>query len=142
MNILWLKALHLIFMVAWFAGLFYLPRLFVNHAMSDDRNTQEHFKIMERKLYKFTLPWMVLTLVFGLWMLYAYAWAAYGHAMWLHLKLTLIFVLVVYQLYCGHLLKVFAEDRNQHSHKWYRWFNEIPAVVMFIVIPVSVLKPV
>ena len=80
---LWLKALHLIFMVAWFAGLFYLPRLYVNHAMTEDKNTSEHFKIMERKLYKFTTPWMVLTLVFGFWMLHEYAWAAWGHTLWL-----------------------------------------------------------
>ena len=139
---LWLKALHLIFMVAWFAGLFYLPRLFVNHAMTDNSQTSEHFKIMERKLYHFTTPWMVLTLLFGGWMLYDYAWAAWGHTLWLQLKLLLIGVLVVFHFYCGKLLKDFAADRNRHSHKWYRYFNEIPALVMFIVIPLAVLKPV
>ena len=138
---LWLKALHLIFMVAWFAGLFYLPRLFVNHAMTEDKNTSEHFKIMERKLYKFTTPWMVLTLVFGFWMLYEYAWAAWGNTLWLQLKLFLIALLVIFHFWCGKLLKAFASDQNRHSHKWYRWFNEIPAVVLFIMIPLAVLKP-
>ena len=138
---LWLKALHLIFMVAWFAGLFYLPRLFVNHAMTEDQNTSEHFKMMERKLYKFTTPWMVLTLVFGFWMLYEYAWAAWGNSLWLQLKLLLIALLVVYHFWCGKLVRVFASDQNQHGHKWYRIFNEIPAVIMFIMIPLAVLKP-
>lgn len=139
---LWLKALHLIFMVAWFAGLFYLPRLYVNHAMTEDKNTSEHFKIMERKLYKFTTPWMVLTLVFGFWMLHDYAWAAWGHTLWLQVKLVLIAVLVIFHFWCGKLLKDFANDQNRHSHKWYRVFNEIPAVVMFVMIPLAVLKPV
>ena len=139
---LWLKALHLIFMVAWFAGLFYLPRLYVNHAMTEDKNTSEHFKIMERKLYKFTTPWMVLTLVFGFWMLYEYAWAAWGHTLWLQVKLLLIAVLVIFHFWCGKLLQDFANDQNRHSHKWYRVFNEIPALVMFIMIPLAVLKPV
>jgi putative membrane protein len=139
---LWLKAFHLVFMVAWFAGIFYLPRLFINHAMTDTPQTIEQFKVMERKLYRFTTPWMVLTLIFGSWMLVDYAWAAYGHTLWLQLKLVLITALVAYHFYCGKLVKVFAEDRNQRSHKWYRYFNEIPAVILFIVIPLAVLKPV
>ncbi len=142
MLLLWLKALHLIFMVAWFAGLFYLPRLFVNHAMTEDANTSEHFKMMERKLYKFTTPWMVLTFVFGFWMLYEYAWAAWSHALWLQLKLVLLVLLAGYHFWCGKLVRVFANDENQHSHKWYRVFNEVPAVIMFIMIPLAVLKPI
>lgn len=138
---LWLKALHLIFMVAWFAGIFYLPRLFVNHAMTDDHNTSEQFKIMERKLYRFSTPWMVLTLVFGSWMLFDYAWAAFGHMLWLQIKLALIAGLVVFHFYCGKLVKDFAADRNRHSHVWYRYFNELPVFVLFAVIPLSVLKP-
>jgi len=138
---LWLKALHLIFMVAWFAGLFYLPRLFINHAMTDNHETSEQFKIMERKLYRFTTPWMILTLVFGSWMLFDYAWAAWGSMLWLQIKLALMGVLVVFHFYCGKFVKDFAEDKNQHSHKWYRFFNEIPAVIMFIIIPLAVLKP-
>ena len=139
---LWLKALHLIFMVAWFAGLFYLPRLFINHAMTDNQHVSEHFKIMERKLYRFTTPWMVLTLVFGTWMLVDYAWAAYGSMLWLQIKLVLIGILVAFHFYCGKLLKDFANDRNKYSHVWLRYFNEIPAVIMFIMIPLAVLKPV
>ena len=139
---LWLKALHLIFMVAWFAGLFYLPRLFINHAMTDDQNMRDHFKIMEYKLYRFTTPWMVLTLIFGGWMLWEYAWAAWGQSIWLITKLVLIAALVAFHLYCGKLVKVFATDSNTRSHIWYRYFNEIPAVIMFIVIPIAVLKPI
>ncbi len=138
---LWLKAFHLIFMVAWFAGLFYLPRLFVNHAMTEDRNTAEHFKIMERKLYRFITPWMVLTLVFGIWMLIDYAWAAYGKMLWLHIKLLLIAALVAFHFYCGKLVRDFAADRNTRSHVWYRWFNELPVLVLFAVILLTVLKP-
>ncbi|MBC8209542.1 MAG: protoporphyrinogen oxidase HemJ [Gammaproteobacteria bacterium] len=138
---LWPKALHLVFMVAWFAGLFYLPRLFVNHAMTEHKETREQFKIMERKLYRFTTPWMVLTLIFGFWMLYDYAWAAYGSMLWLHIKLMLMIILVVYHFYCGKLVKDFAADRNKNSHVWYRYFNEVPAIVLFIMIPLAVLKP-
>ncbi|MCK4710716.1 MAG: CopD family protein [Gammaproteobacteria bacterium] len=138
---LWPKALHLIFMVAWFAGLFYLPRLFINHAMTENHETSELFKVMERKLYRFTTPWMVLTLVFGTWMLIDYAWAAYGSMLWLQIKLALIRMLVIFHFYCGKLVKIFAQDLNQRSHKWYRYFNEIPAVIMFIMIPLAVLKP-
>jgi putative membrane protein len=138
---LWPKALHLIFMVAWFAGVFYLPRLFINHAMTDNPDTQAQFKQMERKLYRFTTPWMWLTLIFGFWMLYDYGWAAWGRDWWLHAKLTLIGLLVAYHFYCGHLVKLFAEDRNTRSHRWYRWFNEIPALILFVVIPLAVFKP-
>lgn len=141
MLFLWIKAFHLIFMVAWFAGLFYLPRIFVNHAMTDNPDTSEHFKIMERKLYRFTTPWMVLTLVFGGWMLAHSAWAAYGSMLWIHIKLSLVGVLVVYHLYCGKILKDFALDRKKYSHVWLRYFNEIPALALFIIIPLSVLKP-
>ena len=112
---MWLKAWHLIFMVTWFAGIFYLPRLFVYHAMTEDQAGNARFKIMERKLYYFTTPWMVLTLGFGFWMLYDYAWAAFGSMLWLHIKLTLIFILVIYHLYCGKLVKEFAANRNTRS---------------------------
>ena len=138
---MWLKALHLIFMVTWFAGLFYLPRLFVYHAMTEDKVGSERFKVMERKLYYFTLPWMFLNLFFGLWMLYDYAWALYGHALWLHIKLLLIALLVAYQFYCGKLMRDFAADRNRHSHTWYRWFNEGPVLVLFAVVLLASLKP-
>ncbi len=138
---MWLKALHLIFMVTWFAGIFYLPRLFVYHAMIEDEAGNERFKIMERKLYYFTLPWMILTLFFGLWMLYDYAWALFGTHLWLHIKLILIALLVVYQLYCGKLMREFAENRNRHSHVWYRWFNEGPVLLLVAIVLLASLKP-
>lgn len=138
---MWLKAWHLIFMVTWFAGIFYLPRLFVYHAMTDDAAGNERFKIMERKLYYFTMPWMLLTLLFGFWMLYDYAWAAYGSMLWLHIKLLLIAILVGYHFYCGYLVKVFASDRNHRTHVWYRWFNEIPVLILFAVVLLASLKP-
>ncbi len=139
---MWLKAWHLIFMVSWFAGLFYLPRLFVYHAQTEDAIGNERFKLMERKLYRFTTPWMVLTLIFGVWMLIDYAWLAYGDMLWLRVKLVLISLLVLYHLYCGKLVADFANDRNRHSHVWYRWFNEIPVVFLFAIILLATLRPV
>ena len=139
---LWLKALHLIFMVTWFAGLFYLPRLFVYHAMTDDEAGKERFKVMERKLYYgITTPGAILTLLFGIWMLVDYAWAAYSTMGWLHAKLLLIALMVAYHLWCGQLLKAFRDDRNQHSHVWYRWFNEVPVVFLVAIILLASLKP-
>jgi putative membrane protein len=131
----------MIFMVTWFAGLFYLPRLFVYHAMTEDEAGNERFKIMERKLYYFTLPWMILTLFFGFWMLYDYAWEVFSKNLWLHIKLVLIAMLVVYQLYCGKLMRDFAEDRNQRSDKWYRWFNEGPVLILVAIVLLASLKP-
>jgi len=137
----WAKAWHLIAMVTWFAGIFYLPRLFVYHAMSDDKTSIERFKIMERKLYYgITTPGMVLTMVFGIWMLYDYAWAAFGGMMWLHIKLGLIGVLLVYHFYCGKLVKDFKYDRNTRSHVWYRWFNEVPVILLIAIVILAVRK--
>jgi putative membrane protein len=140
---MWLKAWHLIGMVTWFAGLFYLPRLFVYHAMSDDRPSIDRFKIMERKLYYgITTPGAIFTLVFGFWMLHDYAWAAFGSHLWLQIKLLLLALLVAYHLYCGKLLTDFKHDRNRHSHVWYRWFNEAPVLLLIGIILLAVLKPV
>lgn len=139
---LWLKALHLIFMVTWFAGLFYLPRLFVYHAMSEDSISLERFKVMERKLYYgITTPGMVCTFIFGLWMLHDYAWAAYGQNGWLHLKLALLAGLVIYHLMCGKWLADFKYDRNTHSHVYFRWMNEVPVLFLFGIVLLAVLKP-
>ena len=139
---MWLKAWHLIGMVTWFAGLFYLPRLFVYHAMSEDRVSIERFKVMERKLYYgITTPGGVFTLVMGFWLLYDYGWAAYGDALWLHIKLALIGVLVLYHLYCGRLVAAFKEDRNRHGHVWYRWFNELPVVLLIAIVLLASVKP-
>ncbi len=135
---LWVKSLHIIFMVTWFAGLFYLPRLFVYHAQSDDRASQERFKVMERKLYYGIMaPGAVLTIVSGLWL-----WLGYGFSGgWLHAKLALVAVLVAYHLWCGKLLIDFKHDRNGKSHVWFRWFNEFPVLVLFAVVILVVVKP-
>ena len=138
----WAKAWHLIAMVTWFAAIFYLPRLFVYHAMSDDDTSIERFKIMERKLYNGIMtPSMIITLIFGFWMLYDYAWAVYGKMGWLHTKLALIAILVGYHFYCGKLLKDFKHDRNTKSHVWYRWFNEVPVILLIVIILLAVRKP-
>jgi len=140
---MWLKAWHIIGMVTWFAGLFYLPRLFVYHAMSEDDISHDRFLIMERKLYYgITTPGGIFTLVFGFWMLYDYAWAAWGGQLWLTLKLALIGLLVAYHVYCGRLLVDFKHGRNRHSHVWYRWFNELPVLVLIAVVLLATLKPV
>lgn len=134
---LWIKALHIIFVTSWFAGLFYLPRLFVNHAMVDDSATKERLQLMERKLYRFMTPLGALALLFGLWL-----WLVYGvSGGWLHAKLLLVCGLIGYHYYCGVLLEDFRNDRNRHSHIWYRWFNEIPVMILFAVIFLVVVKP-
>ena len=139
---MWLKAWHLIGMVTWFAGLFYLPLLFVYHAMSDDSVSNERFKVMERKLYYgITTPGGIFTLVFGLWMLHDYAWAAWGGQLWLSVKLVLIGALILYHIYCGKLLADFKHDRNTRSHVWFRWFNELPVLVLIAIVLLAVLKP-
>jgi len=134
---LWVKSFHLIFVVSWFAGLFYLPRILVNHAMVEDAATSERFKLMERKLYRFMTPIGVLALAFGLWL-----WLGYGFAGgWLHAKLVLVMLLIAYHLYCGKLVDDFKHDRNRHSHVWYRWFNELPVLVLIGSTFLVVLKP-
>ena len=135
---LWIKSLHIIFMVTWFAGLFYLPRLFVYHTMSDDVPGVERFKVMERKLYYGIMtPGAVLTVLFGLWL-----WLGYGiSGGWLHAKLALVIVLIAYHLYCGKLLADFKYDRNRRSHVYYRWFNEFPVVILIAVVILVVVKP-
>ena len=135
---LWLKSLHIIFMVTWFAGLFYLPRLFVYHALSDDTISRERFKVMERKLfYGIMTPGAVLTLIFGLWL-----WWSQGFSgLWLVLKLGLVLILVVYHIYCGMLLADFKHDRNRHGHVFYRWLNELPILLLIAVVLLVVFKP-
>jgi len=139
---MWLKAFHLIFMVTWFAGLFYLPRLFVYHAMAEDEIGRERFKIMERKLYfGIMTPGMILTFAFGVWMLADYAWALYGQQGWLHAKLALLAGLVAYHLACGKWLLDFKHDRNRHSHVFYRWINEVPVLFLFAIVILATVKP-
>jgi putative membrane protein len=139
---LWIKAWHLIFMVTWFAGLFYLPRLFVYHAQCEDDAGNERFKVMERKLYYgITTPGMVLTLGFGIWMLVAYAWQVYGQMGWLHAKLALIVGMVIYHFVCGRHLKAFRDDRNRHGHVYFRWFNEVPVLFLIAIVLLATVKP-
>lgn len=139
---LWLKAFHLIFMVTWFAGLFYLPRLYVYHAMSEDEISNERFKVMERKLFfGIMTPGMLITIILGTWMLVDYAWVTYASMGWLHTKLTLIAGLLVYHYYCYRYLADFKFDRNRHSHVFYRWFNEIPVLFLLVIIILAVIKP-
>lgn len=138
---LWIKAFHLIFVVMWYAGLLYLPRLFVYHSMSDDVIGIERFKVMERKLFAITTVGGIGALGFGVWMLSDYAWAAYSASLWLHLKLALVTVLIAFHVLCGKLLLDFRHDRNRHGHRFYRILNEIPAVVLIAVIILVVVKP-
>ena len=136
---LWVKAIHIIFMVTWFAGLFYLPRLFVYHAMSEDGASRERFKLMERKLYYGIMtPGAVITIAFGVWLWLGWFASAGG---WLHAKLALVLVLIGYHLWCGLLLADFKRDRNTKSHVWYRWFNEFPVVILIAVVILVVVKP-
>jgi putative membrane protein len=135
---LWIKWLHIVFMVTWFAGLFYLPRLFVYHALAEDAPSRERFKVMERKLYwGIMTPGGVLTIVFGLWLWFGW----FGASGWIHAKAMLTALLVVYHLWCGKLLADFAAERNAKSHVWYRWFNEFPTLVLFAAVFLVVFKP-
>ena len=136
---LWIKAFHILFMVTWFAGLFYLPRLFVYHTLAADRVSIERFKVMERRLYfGIMMPSMVLTIVFGLWL-----WLGYGFAGgWLQAKLALVVILIAHHFWLGFLMNDFRHDRNHHSDVFYRWINEIPAApILFLVIILVVVKP-
>jgi len=140
---LWIKSLHIIFMVTWFAGLFYLPRLYVYHAEckpddTADANSIARFKIMERKLFwGIMTPGAFLTILFGTWL-----WLGYGFSGgWLHIKLKLVVLLIIYHAYCGKLLYDFKHDRNKRSHVYYRWFNEIPVILLIAIVILVVLKP-
>ena len=138
---LWLKALHIIAVVCWFAGLFYLPRLFVYHAMSEDETSHERFCTMERKLYRGIMgPAMVAVLVFGIWMLVLNP-GLFASGAWLHVKLTLVALLVGYHHACGSLRKRFARGDNRRSHVFYRWFNEVPVLFLLAIVILVVVKP-
>jgi len=134
---LWVKAFHIFFVVSWFAGLFYLPRIFVNHAMAAEPAEIARLKLMERKLYRFVTPIGALAIVFGLWL-----WFGYGFSGgWLHAKTALVAVLAGYHLYCGHLVKEFAADRNTRSHVFYRFFNEAPVFLLLAIVILATVKP-
>lgn len=137
---LWIKALHLISVVTWFAALFYLPRLFVYHAMAEDEISHERFKVMERKLYRGIMtPSMIAVLVFGGWLLYLNP--GLMKMGWMHAKLALVFLLIGYHHVCLAYLKKFERGENSKSHVFYRWFNEAPVLILIAVICLAVVKP-
>ncbi len=134
---LWIKAFHIIFVISWFAGLFYLPRIYVNLAMARSEAERDRLLLMAGKLYRFMTPLSVLALLFGIWL-----WLGYGYTgMWLMIKLTLVVALVAYHVYCGKLLKKFRLQLNTHGHIWYRWFNEIPVLLLVAIVILVVVKP-
>ena len=138
---LWIKSFHIIFMVTWFSGLFYLPRLFVYHAMATDSISINRFKIMERKLYYgIATPSAILTLIFGIWLV-SFNVHSYMQMMWLHIKLGLVFLLLVYHIYLGVLLYQFKKNHNQHSHIFYRIVNEIPVIFLIAIVMLAIIKP-
>lgn len=142
---LYIKAFHIIFMVTWFAGLFYLPRLFVYHAMSldqldGDQISIDRFKIMERKLFfGIMTPGAILTIAMGIWMITKMGMGSYGT--WLHIKLALVAILLIYHIYCGKLMIDFKYDRNKHSHVFYRWLNEFPVLLIIPIVILAVVRP-
>jgi putative membrane protein len=135
---LWVKSFHIVFLVAWYAGLFYLPRLFVYHAMAGDAASRERFKVMERKLYRgIMMPCMALTIGLGTWL-----WLGWGfRGGWLHAKLALVALLLAHHFWLGHFVGVFARDANTRSHVFYRWINEIPLLYLVAIVILVVVKP-
>ena len=134
---LWIKAFHIIFVTSWFAGLFYLPRIFVNHAMETNPGAIQRLTLMEQKLYRFMLPLAVLALGFGLWL-----WLGYGiTGKWMYPKLTLVLGLVAYHWYCGKIMRNFQAGKNQRTHLWFRWFNELPVIALTAIVILVVVKP-
>lgn len=136
---LWVKAWHIFFVVSWFAGLFYLPRIFVNLAMVPTESVaeRERLLLMARKLYRFVTPIGLLAVAFGLWL-----WLGFGHTgSWLHAKTALVALLLVYHFYCGHLLKTFVAGKQTRSHVWFRVFNEAPVLLLLAICMLVVLKP-
>lgn len=136
MLMLWIKALHIVFIASWFAGLFYLPRIFVNLAMESDATATTRLLLMARKLYRFTTLIAVPALGFGFWL-----WSYGFTGGWLHAKLALVALVIGYHHACGSLLKKFENGNNQRSHVWYRWFNEVPVILMLAIVILVVVKP-
>ena len=138
---LWLKAFHIISVITWFAGIFYLPRLFVYHAACKDEISIERFKVMEHKLYRLIMmPSMVITLALGLTML-ALGWQGLSVQAWVWVKIALVGLLVAYHFHCGHIIKTFVEDRQHRSERFFRIYNELPVLVLIPVILLVVLQP-
>lgn len=134
---LWIKAFHIILITSWFAGLFYLPRIFVNLAMVKGEEERSRLLLMSHKLYRFVTPIGALALLSGIWL-----WLGYGFAgVWLHIKLALVLVLIAYHFYCGKLLEDFKQGRNTRSHVWFRFFNEVPVLILLAVVILVTVKP-
>ena len=137
----WILAFHIIFMVAWFAGLFYLPRLYMYHTLCTDEIGNARFKTMERKLFWMIMtPAAVLTSLTGLWLL-TFAWDMYSHLWWMHFKLIAVMLLWAYHLFCGYLLYQFKFDKKQFSAGFYRVFNEVPTLILIVVVLCAVVRP-
>ncbi|MDN5565501.1 MAG: protoporphyrinogen oxidase HemJ [Psychrobacter sp.] len=137
----WIKAAHVISMVTWFAAIFYLPRLFVYHAMSDDKISQDRFVIMERKLYRgIMVPSMIATWALGLWMVYL-GWEVYKTQGWLHLKIVLVILLSAYNGACGFYRKKLIDNPQYKSHVFWRWFNEVPVFALIFIVILVIVKP-
>lgn len=138
---LWIKAFHIIAVVCWFSGLFYLPRLFVYHAMSEDQTGKDRFKIMERKLFRGIMtPSFVIAIVLGIYLVSLNP-QYYYQAIWMQLKMACVVLLIVHHFMCWHYLRQFQNDANTHSHVYYRWFNEFPVVLLIAIIILAVVKP-
>ncbi len=138
----WLKAFHLISIVTWFAGLFYLPRLFVYHAMSEEATARERFEVMERKLYRGIMtPSLVVVVAMGLGLIAVLGFDWFKATHWLHLKLALVAILVGYHFYLGHLMRRFGAGENRHGHVFYRWINEFPVLILIVAVILAVVKP-
>jgi putative membrane protein len=134
---LWIKALHIVFVMSWFAGLFYLPRIFVNLAMETDTVATARLLLMARKLYRFMTILSLPAVGFGLWL-----WQGYGFSGgWLHTKITLVILAIGYHHACGALLAKFEKGVNTRSHTWFRWFNEVPVLLLVAIVILVVVKP-
>ena len=138
---LWVKAFHIIFVVAWYAGLLYLPRLFVYHAATDDSIGDERFKIMERKLFMIMTIGGLGAIILGVWLAADYAWAAFASSGWFKAKLVLVGALALYHVWCGRLVADFAAGRNRHGPRFYRLINEVPVLILLAVVILVVVKP-
>ena len=138
---LWVKAFHILFVVSWFAGLFYLPRIFVNLAMETDPASVRRLLLMARKLFRFMTMLAVPAVVFGLWLYLGYGIGRGAGQGWMHAKLALVLVLIGYHHGCGVLLRKFERGANTRSHAFYRWFNELPVLVLLAVVILVVVKP-
>jgi len=140
---LWVKSFHIIFMVCWFACLFYLPRLFVNNAMATNPDTKSLLTVMQRKLFRFSLPWAFLTVIFGVWLVVGdgRGYQYFINAGWFQLKMLLVFGLIIYHIMCGRMVKLFEDNANQRGHVFYRWFNELPVIVLVGAVLLVMLKP-